>query len=222
MSSFAENDDEKFDEVFMQIAGQIGSVQGLLDKFFGFMHRKTDFYVEYDPKIGSEAKMGFPIGVPEKMVLNSFKKHKMKDYKVEMEGITAPRSTAQSSSSAAAATPKSEGKSEVKEASPSVAAVSSSVKSMDPNAKQIPIGNGGVAENYYWTQTLTEVTIYVDADSTSRGRDIECIINPKTLKLSVLGGVLIEGEFEEAVRVDESMWTLNIGGKGMLMIILYY
>ena len=58
MSSFTEQ--EKYDEVFMQIAGQIGSVKGVLDNFFGFMHRKTDFYVQYEDS-QADAKMGFSL-----------------------------------------------------------------------------------------------------------------------------------------------------------------
>jgi hypothetical protein len=82
MASFHGEEDEKYDEIFTQIAGQIGSVQGLLDKFFGFMHRKTDFYIQFE-KSSSDATMGFPEGVAETMVLQSFKKHKMKRYNSE-------------------------------------------------------------------------------------------------------------------------------------------
>ena len=160
MSNFAGNEDEKYDEIFMQIAGQIGSVQGLLDKFFGFMHRKTDFYVEYEMS-DSTAKMGFPVGIPEKMVLNSFKKHKMKDYKVEMEGISDQRSNDRISGSNTTSSSTSNNKSNsnsssgsnnnndssnnvseathtvpaTKEESRSVSAASSSIKSIDLNVQ---------------------------------------------------------------------------------------
>ena len=56
----------QFDELFLQVAGQAGGIQPLLDSFFGFLSRKTDFYVQYDPSV--RAKMGFPPGVAEKMV----------------------------------------------------------------------------------------------------------------------------------------------------------
>ena len=204
-------EDDKFDEVFMQIAGQIGSVQGLLDKFFGFMHRKTDFYVEYDEST-VEAMMGFPRGKAEKMILNSFSKNKMKDYLTQVEGTAAPSATKLNSSN-------SQGTQDVLlsisdcSVTDILSNPSPKIKSVDLNSKgqQMPIGNGGVADTYYWTQTLTEVTIYIDAESASRGKDIDCLIHPKSLKVVLLGNVLIEGEFEEAVRVDESMWTLNIG-----------
>lgn len=56
----------KFDEIFLQIAGQIGGIEPLLDEFFGFLSRKTDFYIEY--KEDERANMGFPPGVNQRMV----------------------------------------------------------------------------------------------------------------------------------------------------------
>jgi hypothetical protein len=56
----------RFDDVFLQIAGQVGGIEPLLDEFFGFLSRKTDFYVEYNQS--QRAHMGFPKGVNEKMV----------------------------------------------------------------------------------------------------------------------------------------------------------
>ena len=57
---------EPFDEIFMQVAGRAGGIQPLLDSFFGFLSRKTDFYVQFEPNI--KAKMGFPRGIAERMV----------------------------------------------------------------------------------------------------------------------------------------------------------
>ena len=100
---------------------------------------------------------------------------------------------------------------------PSTPAVSSVAKTQinrtdaNPKSQQIPVGNGGVADNYYWTQTLNEVTVYVDAPTACRGKDVECNMTHKTIHLAVDGNTLLEGEFEEGIRVDESMWTLNIG-----------
>lgn len=60
---------EPFDDIFLQVAGRAGGIQPLLDSFFGFLSRKTDFYVQFEPNV--RAKMGFAPGVAEKMVTNS-------------------------------------------------------------------------------------------------------------------------------------------------------
>ena len=209
-------DNDKYDEIFMQIAGQIGSVQGLLDEFFGFMHRKTDFYVEFEES-DVKATMGFPKGAAEKMIIKSFRKKKMKNYSSQVDGIAGPYTNIEDGSITSGISDKRNMISENAGINRPLIP-SAKIKHVDLNSKgqQMPIGNGGVADNYYWTQTLTEVTVYIDAESASRGKEIDCIISPKSLKLVVLGNVLIDGEFEEAVRVDESMWTLNIGNKCIL------
>jgi N-terminal conserved domain of Nudc. len=81
MSNQFLTEQEKYDDVLIQIAGQIGSVQGLLDKFFGFLHRKIDFYVQYIEST-LDSTMGFPVGVAEKVVLKCFRKSRLKDYKL--------------------------------------------------------------------------------------------------------------------------------------------
>jgi hypothetical protein len=56
-----------YDDFFLQIAGRAGGISPLLNAFFGFLHRKTDFYTQYEP--GTRATMGFPPGIAEKMVI---------------------------------------------------------------------------------------------------------------------------------------------------------
>jgi hypothetical protein len=215
MASFHGEEDEKYDEIFTQIAGQIGSVQGLLDKFFGFMHRKTDFYIQFE-KSSSDATMGFPEGVAETMVLQSFKKHKMKRYNSEKKNVIRDISSNDKQNSKILPVDDSNISSKN-----DIATVTSnesimnikdiSIIKANSEGFQIPIGNGGIATNYCWTQTLNEVTVYIDVSNCIRGKDVKCELTAKLLKLSVLGKVLIEGEFEEAVKVDDSMWSLNIG-----------
>lgn len=43
--------DGKYDKLLMQMAGGCGSIPNLLDEFFGFLHRKTDFFVEADAEL---------------------------------------------------------------------------------------------------------------------------------------------------------------------------
>lgn len=56
----------RFDALFATLAQQHDGVEALLDSFFGFMHRKTDFYVvTSDP---ARRKMGFLPGAAQQKV----------------------------------------------------------------------------------------------------------------------------------------------------------
>eukprot|EP00602_Paraphysomonas_sp_CaronLab_P001702 CAMPEP_0185034018 /NCGR_PEP_ID=MMETSP1103-20130426/23505_1 /TAXON_ID=36769 /ORGANISM="Paraphysomonas bandaiensis, Strain Caron Lab Isolate" /LENGTH=247 /DNA_ID=CAMNT_0027570501 /DNA_START=141 /DNA_END=884 /DNA_ORIENTATION=+ len=143
--------------------------------------------------------MGFPKGVAEKMLLDSFHKYPYKQYTDPSQDTHCGRTILDESS------PKKE-KSPVADISP---VSPRSMPVVDEGGPQVPIGNGGHAERYYWTQTLKEATVYVDIDAPGvRGKDVKCVIKPRELSLVVKGENIIQGEFEDAVKVDESMWTL--------------
>ena len=66
----------RFDTLLTQLAQQHGGMESLLDSFFDFLHRKTDFYVvSNDP---TRHKMGFLPGQAQQKVLEAFQKHSMK------------------------------------------------------------------------------------------------------------------------------------------------
>lgn len=61
---------EKFDNLFISVCKEAGGIEGLLNIFFDFMRRKTDFFHEKDP----EDNYGFPPGVNSKMLMAAFNK----------------------------------------------------------------------------------------------------------------------------------------------------
>ncbi|CAM9243945.1 unnamed protein product, partial [Hapterophycus canaliculatus] len=63
----------RFDDVLMTLAGQAGSVEALLGVFFSFLHRKTDFYITFDPAKTAKARAGFPLGRAEQVLLRAFR-----------------------------------------------------------------------------------------------------------------------------------------------------
>ena len=61
-----------FDELLMRIAAEHQDMNGVLDTFFGFLHRRTDFYV-VDPS--PERLMGFAPGAAKEMVCDDEETH---------------------------------------------------------------------------------------------------------------------------------------------------
>ncbi|CAN9504465.1 unnamed protein product [Ophioblennius macclurei] len=60
---------EMYDNALLGILQHAGNIKDFLQIFFGFLYRKTDFYQLLS---GPKARMGFPPGVAERMVLKMF------------------------------------------------------------------------------------------------------------------------------------------------------
>ena len=63
------------DQILMAFAQRAGNLDGLLTSFFGFLHRKTDLYIEQS---GDAFAMGFRAGEAEAKVLQAFRRFPMK------------------------------------------------------------------------------------------------------------------------------------------------
>ncbi|KAG7391578.1 CS domain [Phytophthora boehmeriae] len=201
----------RFDALLTQLAQQHGGVESLLDSFFDFLHRKTDFYVvSSDP---AAHKMGFMPGQAQEKVLKAFQKYPLRSLdgsSVSAKSVPTtmkPKATAKSPTS-------SDQKKPVASKGPSGAVISS--ESADPQltkeGKQVPVGNGGVAANYTWTQTLEDVSIQVELAHGTRAKDLDCRIEPTKLRVALKSDPskpLIEGELLEKIRADESIWSLE-------------
>jgi hypothetical protein len=60
--------DARFDDVLLAVASKHDSITALLQTFFSFLHRRTDFYV-VDPN--PQRPMGFAEGAAERVVRGS-------------------------------------------------------------------------------------------------------------------------------------------------------
>ena len=238
------SDEEHGDLILSQMAAKLGGVEPLLDAIFGFLHRRTDFYIEFDPAVSPKANMGFPKGAAERLVQRSFRKHSFKSYEALQPQGQADRGedtaiartdkdvTKTASEDSNLAQNPSSSLSASASASASATATARATAKLSPSTvfqqtaegKQVPIGNGGIGPNYYWTQTLQDATMYVDVAEGTRGKDVKCEIKAGEMSLYVSnqqGGeaVVVSGAFEDPIRQDESMWTINISPAGSQVVI---
>lgn len=178
---------EAFDDVFTHVAKQAGGIQPFLDEFFSFLHRKTDFYVVIPEEHKIGAKMGFSPNVARNMVLESFHKYPYKEY----DNKPATNTAAEAVSKAP------------------IAPIATA--RFTAEGKQIPIGNGGFGPNYYWIQTLQEVTVYIDVPSSTRAKDLLVDVTPKHLSIRFRGSgkVLVDGDLEDTIKLDDALWTFS-------------
>merc|ERR550519_3164344 len=76
---------------------------------------------------------------------------------------------------------------------------------MKPNA-----GNGADLPNYKWTQSLEEIELRVPLPMAVKARDVVVNLAKKSLKLGLKGHpLIIDGEFEANIKVEESAWVLE-------------
>jgi len=228
-------DRERFDGMLLTVAQQCGSIENILDTYFDFLLRKTDFF------IGAQDEEA-----PRKLVLASFEKHwKMAGKKREEEKAKSAAADAERAKRrkeqeakdakewAAAQAKKAElekQKAEAKiqevtdeEAEKIKKEKTAGKDTADEEAKAseekeeeddtpAPEGNGGQTDKYRWTQTLDALEVFVPIPPGTRAKQITCDIGIDTLKVGIKGQELIlNGKMHSKVKPDDSMWTLLDG-----------
>ncbi|CAM9101115.1 unnamed protein product [Chrysoparadoxa australica] len=203
--------------MLMGIAGQLGGLEPLLQTFFSFLHRRTDLYVAWDIAEGRAAaaagqkgpSMGFPKGQAEKIVLQSFRSFPYKKHE-STPAAGKPKAEPTQAETKAKTKAKTKSKPETKAAQPT------STKPLPPppcfNGKQIPTGNGGIDQGYYWTQTLYELTVYVELPEPTKANMLHCDVGGKKLVVGLTGQEpIINGDLMGAVVREGCLWTLESG-----------
>eukprot|EP00501_MAST-03F_sp_TOSAG23-6_P001036 GSMAST32.ASY1.ANO1.1078.1 assembled CDS len=220
--------DGRYDDVLLGIAQQQGGIEPLLETFFSFLHRRTDFYVVQPP---GGANMGFPPGVAESLLLRSFRKLHLKPHPdaspISHKGISSVEKNVKKIETSRQVTPSSDVSSlsnadfslESTKANQCKSFVSCqksvvpSIKYTD-DGKQIPIGNGGITSNYWWTQTLDDVTVNIPVPFGTKSKDINCAFSTDKICIRLDNSEssnvrLLDGVFDMAVRPSECLWQIE-------------
>jgi len=228
---------ERFDGILMNICQQAGSIDTILDIFFGFMNRKTDFYTGSADEKAAEDK-----------VLKYFKKHWKAGLKKRNEQQEKNRLADEERKKRAEDKKKKdeeeyrrrqEEKKKAEEEQPKIEEITeeeaAEIKAEKSGSKKEekedgedgdeekkadgedeeeskeppPLGNGGKTDKYTWTQTLGALEVYVDVRPGVKAKQIVCDIGNETLKVEIKGEQLIlDGKMHAKVKSDDCMWTL--------------
>lgn len=71
-----------------------------------------------------------------------------------------------------------------------------------------PINNGGITENYVWTQTAYDLTVRVSLPDKITKKDVFVEIKTNKLKVKIKDDVIIDGELFLDILNDSSMWYI--------------
>jgi len=225
-------DNEKWDGMMMHMAQEVHGIDKMFDVFFGFLHRKTDFFtgVEFEDS--------------KKQVLKSYNKYKKiakKNEADQKEAVERAEAFAKEQQAKEQQTPATvqevtdeeakniieKKKKKKKKKQPKIEAGDSSPIDLskadikedddddnaDPNKLKPNSGNGANLENYIWTQTLQDVEIKIpfpEIKGKLKGRDIVAKITKTKLSVGLKNAKpIIEGEFYNTIKEEESFWTLD-------------
>jgi len=230
--------EEKFDGVLLAMAQQHpGGVIELLDTFFSFLARKTDFYT------------GAPREKGQKMVMDAFVKYESLA-NAERDKLKAEREEAdlrkkerqrkmEEKERKSLAEPKikeltdeeaktleneisKKAKLEPKEneEKPIDPLIKDDDEDEDSKGKVKPnVGNGCDLEKYKWTQTLQEVEISIPLPIKVKSRDIKVDWGRRSIKAGLKNAPpILEGELYNNIMADECNWYLDNGNTLVLSL----
>lgn len=233
-------EDVRFDDMLLAMARQHSDgVDSLLDTFFGFLRRKTDFFVG-----GAEGAAG-------KAILRVAKTHedfarremresaknasKRAEAKAKQQAkVAAKKEAAKKKKKAAVAKaaalkagpvieelpddPAEDAAASASAAPPTdAAAASASTSSGDgddddeEDTGPAPIGNGGRTSKFVWAQTLADLTVSVFIPDVTRGKDLEVVIKPDSLKIvnKREGVTIVDGPLHKRIKAVDSSWYID-------------
>lgn len=201
---------ERLDNYYVQLAGEAGGIRELVDSFFGFLLRRTDFFYEADPG----DKMGFPPGAAQRMVGEAFLRCQAEHYqrhpKKSIEEYLAKKASMEETAAVATPAP-----------APTLTPAPTPTPASGPNAfADISTFNGASTDKYRWSQSITEVTVQVDLPRATKAKELRVLLEPTRVEARYANEpvALLAGELFHRIKPSESSWVIDDGRRLLLLL----
>ncbi|AFZ80859.1 hypothetical protein BEWA_002660 [Theileria equi strain WA] len=205
--------EESLDSLFLLLTEKSGGVESLLEGFFSFLRRRTDFYKPPNQG-GFEASLDHCVNLVSKYCRKAGNEYRELMNKQAAAQTSVVKETPASSISKV---PRIEeihpDPPVVKAVTPSAPVTSSSdTPEEDDGEEEVPPpGNGGSTDKYDWTQTLGALEVLVPVPAGTPSKLVSVKITTNTLHVTLNKEPLFGGELHDAVKSDECLWALVDG-----------
>lgn len=208
--------DEKYDAALLAILQSEGKIQPFLDVIFGFLFRRTDFYKILENETG---KVGFPVGVAEKLIYNAYKKYQIAATKADADS----RNRAQAQKSAKDIVQSDVSHEEVVQNDSGTSALPDDDGQPEKAKRQNPKShlaeedsyNGADRDAYSWSQSSTDVDVRIKIPKdVVKAKSVNVIMTHGRLSASCRRHdgsnwePLLDGQLTYRINLEKSVWTL--------------
>jgi len=225
-------EEERFDGILLNVAQQGGSIENILDIFFGFLNRKTDFFTGSGDEKAAEAlvlkyyQKHWKVGIKKREEIREKnkiadderkkrsedkKKKDEEEYRKHQEAM-AEKPNCEEVTEEEAEKIKAEKGAKKEEAASSSSAEKKEGDGEDEeedSKEPPPEGNGGKTDKYVWTQTLSSLEVHIPVRPGVKAKQITCDIGVDSIKFGIKGeALMIEGKMHSKIKPDDTMWTL--------------
>lgn len=210
----SQDDDNRFDGVFMSVIQQKGNIDGFFNTVFGFLRRNTDFFTnekKAEEIIVGTCKKNFDVyKAAQNLKLEEERKKKEREEKKKAEE-KAKREEKQLKEKQLKDKANAE-KAVAQEKPVTPKAENPEGEKKEDKDEPPPKGNGGKTDKYIWTQTLEELQMYIPIGENINKKMLVVNYNIDSLLVQVKGQEpIINGKFHEKINVDDSVWTIEDG-----------
>ncbi|CRH01719.1 nuclear movement protein, putative [Plasmodium relictum] len=209
---------EKFDFLMLNIAKECGDINNLMNHFFYFLLRKTDFILKSEN-----------LEQCEEIVLKNLRKHyaKKDEYLAELKKKIEKDEKNELKVDDEDSIHKK--KKNLKEKENNIEKEQKNMKinenvqkdgdtkkeekkknSDDSDGDSLPPkDNGGITDKYRWIQNTSSLEMFIDAKEKIKTKDVKVDLTYKRLFVKVKDKVIIDGEFYKKIKPEGSIWTLE-------------
>lgn len=210
--------DERFDSMLLAIAQQHEGIDSILDTFFSFLGRKTDFFTQ-PPMARAAVQRALDrhlTRAEEKMRQQKQKEQRQQELRAKEAAAAASRVEVLEDDEDVATKAAAEAASRRAAMEKKAAEVANAQEDENGNKpKGLPPNacNGFDYENYMFTQTLQEVEVRVPLPVANvKGKDVDILIQQRSLRVGLKGKTaIVNGELYASVKTEECMWTIEDG-----------